>query len=53
MIRNFLNARNRRMLHMHVEREEFGVLIGDLCHDGLFYRATLVEVWPGVYVRSK
>lgn len=32
---------------MHVEREEFGVLIGDLCHADKFYRAVLVEVEPG------
>lgn len=53
MIRNFLNVRNRRMLHMHVVEDRFGILDGFLCHGNQFYRATLVEVWPGVYIRSK
>jgi hypothetical protein len=47
MIRNFLDAKTKRELHMHVESEEFGVLTGMLHVNDEFYPATLVEIEPG------
>lgn len=49
MIRTFLDVRTKRELHIHVEREEFGVLLGTLCHDGQIYPEVLVEVAPGIW----
>lgn len=48
MIRRFLDYKTKRELHMHVNREELGVLTGVLCDGDKFYSAaTLVEVEPG------
>jgi hypothetical protein len=47
MIRKFLDAKTKRELHMHVEQEQFGILVGMICDADKFYREVLVEVEPG------
>lgn len=55
-IKQFLDARTEHELHMHVEHEEPGWMVGTLCDDeGESYRTLLVEVEPGsgIWERSK
>lgn len=48
MIRHFLNYKTRKPLHVHVEREEFGVMSGVLCDgDNFCYPVALVETKSG------
>ena len=49
-IKNVLDYKTNRELHVHIVDEEFGVLTGLLCDgDEFYYPATLVEVAPGIW----
>jgi hypothetical protein len=53
MIRNFWDVKRSREVHLHVEEEFDGVLVGILCHEDTdkSYQAVLVEVAPGIWER--
>lgn len=52
-IRNFLDAKTKRELHVHVDSEEGRVITGDLCNGDKSYPVVLIEVEPGIYTRAR